>query len=81
MSLRGWLGRVRFPIVPMRLGLVAFLETGRVWHGENDESKTWHTSAGGGLLLQPLSAPITLHAVVGHSQESTLFYFGLGYPF
>jgi hypothetical protein len=80
VSLRGWLGRVRFPIVPMRLGLVAFLETGRVWHGV-DESKTWHTSAGGGLLLQPLAAPITLHAVVGHSKESTLFYFGLGYPF
>ena len=80
VSLRGWLGRVRFPIVPMRLGLVGFLETGRVWHGV-DESKTWHTSAGGGLLLQPLSAPITLHAVVGHSKESTLFYFGLGYPF
>jgi outer membrane translocation and assembly module TamA len=64
----------------MRLGLVGFVETGRVWHGE-DESNTWHTSAGGGLLLQPLSAPVTLHAVVGHSKESTLFYFGLGYPF
>jgi outer membrane translocation and assembly module TamA len=64
----------------MRLGLVAFVETGRVWHGD-DESKTWHTSAGGGLLLQPLSAPVTLNAVVGHSKESTLFYFGLGYPF
>jgi hypothetical protein len=79
-SLRAWLGRIRFPIVPMRLGLVGFVETGRVWHGE-DESNTWHTSAGGGLLLQPLSAPVTLHAVVGHSKESTLFYFGLGYPF
>lgn len=51
-----------------------------MWRGE-DESKTWHTSAGGGLLLQPLSAPVTLHAVVGHSKESSLFYFGLGYPF
>ena len=68
-------------LVLVTLGLVAFGETGRVWHGENDESKTWHNSAGGGLLLQPLAAPITLHAVVGHSKESTLFYFGLGYPF
>jgi hypothetical protein len=81
LSLRVWLARVNVPIVPMRLGLVAFGETGRVWHGDNDESKTWHNSAGGGLLLQPLAAPITLHAILGHSKESTLFYFGLGYPF
>ena len=80
VSLRGWLGRVRFPIVPMRLGLVAFGDVGRVWFGE-EVSDTWHASAGGGLLLQPLAAPVTLHAVVGHSKESTLFYFGFGYPF
>jgi hypothetical protein len=79
-SLRGWLGRLNTPIVPVRLGLVAFAETGRVWFGE-EVSDTWHNSAGGGLLLQPLAAPVTLHAVVGHSKESTLFYFGLGYPF
>jgi hypothetical protein len=51
-----------------------------VWHGV-DESKTWHTSAGGGLLLQPLAKPVTLHAVAAHSKEGTRFYFGFGYPF
>jgi hypothetical protein len=81
VSLRGWLGRVGFLVIPVRLGLVVFGDAGRVWHGENDESKTWHTSGGGGLLLQPLAAPITVHAVAAHSREGTRFYFGLGYPF
>jgi hypothetical protein len=80
VSLRAWLGSIPSPIVPVRVGLVGFAQTGRVWFGE-EVSDTWHNSVGGGLLLQPLAAPVTLHAVVGHSKESTLFYFGLGYPF
>ena len=64
----------------MRLGLVAFGDAGRVWL-EGEESDTWHTSLGGGLLMQPLSAPVTLHAVAANSKEGTRFYFGLGYPF
>jgi hypothetical protein len=80
LSLRGWLGRVRFPIVPMRLGLVAFGDVGRVWL-QGEDSDTWHTSLGGGLLLQPLGAPVTLHAVAADSNEGTRFYFGFGYPF
>ncbi len=80
VSARGWLGRLRIPIVPMRLGLVAFGDVGRVWL-EGEESDTWHTSLGGGLLMQPLSAPVTLHAVAANSKEGTRFYFGFGYPF
>lgn len=80
VSLRGWLGRVRFPVVPMRLGLVVFGDVGRVW-AKGEESDTWHTSLGGGLLLQPLGAPVTLHAVAADSREGTRFYFGFGYPF
>ena len=80
LSLRGWLGRVPIPLLPMRVGLVAFTDTGRVWL-ENEESDTWHTSYGGGILLQPVLAPVTLHVIAADSKEGTRFYFGLGYPF
>ncbi|MFN8092908.1 MAG: hypothetical protein U0599_11915 [Vicinamibacteria bacterium] len=80
LSLRGWLGRLPIPLLPTRFGLVAFVDTGRVWL-ENRDSTTWHTSYGGGLLAQPVLAPVTVHAIVGHSKEGNRFYFGLGYPF
>lgn len=79
-SLRAWLGRLPIPLLPARIGVVGFVDTGRVWL-ENEDSDTWHTSLGGGLLLQPVSAPITVHAVAANSKEGTRFYFGLGYPF
>jgi hypothetical protein len=79
-SLRLWLGRVLIPLLPARIGLVGFTDVGRVWL-ENEDSDTWHTSFGGGLLLQPVSVPVTLHAIAADSKEGTRFYFGLGYPF
>lgn len=80
VSLRGWLGRLPIPLLPTRVGLVAFTDTGRVWL-ENEDSDTWHTSYGGGLLLQPTLAPVTVHVIAADSKEGTRFYFGLGYPF
>jgi hypothetical protein len=80
LSLRGWLGHLPLPLIPVRIGLVAFADAGRVWL-VNEESDTWHTSLGGGILVQPLSAPVTLHVVAGHSTEGTRYYFGVGYPF
>ena len=80
LSLRGWLGRLPIPLLPSRLGLVGFVDTGRVWL-ENEDSDTWHTSYGGGILLQPVMAPVTVHVTAGHSDEGTRFWFGLGYPF
>jgi hypothetical protein len=80
LSLRGWLGHLPLPLIPVRVGLVAFGDAGRVWLA-GEESDTWHTSLGGGLLVQPLSAPVTVHVVAGHSNEGTRYHFGLGYPF
>ena len=56
------------------------MDSGRVWF-EGDTSHTWHTSAGGGALAQPLGLPLTFHALVGKSSEGMRFYFGAGYPF
>lgn len=77
---RGWLGHLPLPLLPTRVGLVAFADGGRVWL-DQEESNTWHASYGGGLLLQPVLAPITAHVLAAHSTEGTRFYFGLGYPF
>jgi hypothetical protein len=80
VSLRAWLFRLPIPILPTRIGVVGFVDTGRVWL-ENEDSSTWHTSPGGGLLFQPVMAPVTLHVTAAHSDEGTRYYFGLGYPF
>jgi hypothetical protein len=79
-SLRLWLGRLPIPLLPTRFGVVGFVDTGRVWL-VNESSDTWHTSLGGGLLLQPVLAPVTVHVIAANSKEGTRFYFGLGYPF
>jgi len=80
VSARGWLGHLPLPLLPTRIGLVAFFDVGRVWL-EHEDSNTWHKSYGGGLLLQPALAPLTAHVLAAHSVEGTRFYFGLGYPF
>ena len=79
-SLRGCLGRLPIPLLPTRFGVVGFVDTGRVWL-VNESSDTWHTSYGGGLLLQPVLAPVTVHVIAADSKEGTRFYFGLGLPF
>jgi hypothetical protein len=79
-ELRVWITNFMTPVVPLRLGAFGFAETGRVWY-EDEDSRTWHGSYGGGLLFQPLGAPITLHATVATGDEGTRFYFGSGYAF
>ncbi len=80
LSLRRWLGEVNRKVISLRLGLVAFGDVGRVWV-EGEDSKAWHSSLGGGLLVQPLGAPFTAHVIAANSTEGTRFYFGFGYPF
>ena len=66
--------------MPVRVGIFGLLESGRVWL-EGEDSNTWHTSYGGGLLFQPLGSPITVHATVATGDEGTHFRFGTGYAF
>ena len=80
LSLRRWLGEVDLKVISLHLGLVAFGDVGRVWV-EGEDSKAWHSSLGGGLLVQPLGAPFTAHVIAANSTEGTRVYFGFGYPF
>jgi len=77
-ELRLWAARVG--VLPVRLGLFGFYETGRVWlDGASDGE--WHRSYGGGLLMHLLSTPMVVRARLAFSKESTLFYFGSGFAF
>jgi len=69
-----------FPVVPLRVGVVGFVDNGRVWL-KGETSDTWHTSVGGGLLIQPVGIPMTLHGIIAHSKEGNRFSFAFGYPF
>ena len=79
-ELRFWFARTNTPVVPIRIGIFGLLESGRVWL-EGEDSNTWHTSYGGGLLFQPMGSPITVHATVATGDEGTRFRFGSGYGF
>ena len=79
-SLRGWLGTIGKSFIAVRVGLVGFGDIGRVWV-DGEDSSTWHPSLGGGLLLQPVGAPLLLHAIAANGKEGTRLLIGFGYPF
>ena len=79
-SLHTWLATIGNRIIPVRLGVVAFGDVGRVWL-EGERSGAWHSSLGGGLQLQPAGLPTVMSLLAAYSKEGTRFYFGLGYPF
>ncbi len=73
-------------ILPMRFGLVALADLGRVFLA-SESSKRWHTGAGGGLWVTILAAvpgfsvSTTLNALVVASDEGTGFYLSSGFGF
>jgi hypothetical protein len=79
-SLHAWLATIDNRIIPIRLGIVAIGDVGRVWL-EGESSRAWHSSLGGGLQLQPAGVPIVVTLLAAYSKEGTRFYFGLGNPF
>ena len=80
-ELRTYFGGPMFPSVfPVRFGLVGFVDAGRVWLSDED-SRRWHPSAGGGVLLKPVGTQIVLRAVLAHGSEGTLVYAGSGFRF
>ena len=67
-------------IFPVRFGVVGFFDIGRVWM-PGEDSRKWHPSGGGGVLLKAVGTPIVFRIVAAHSSESTLFYVGSGFRF
>jgi hypothetical protein len=79
-SLQTWLATIGNRVIPIRLGFLAFGDVGRVWL-EGESSGAWHSSFGGGLLLQPAGVPMVVNVLAAYSREGTRLYFGFGYPF
>jgi outer membrane protein assembly factor BamA len=58
------------------LGVVGFNDFGRVWL-PGEQSKKWHHGYGGGIYLIPFNS-LMISALVGFSEEDTLFNFSIG---
>ena len=59
-----------------KAGLFVFADDGRVWM-PSENSNTWHTSYGGGVILAPFYK-ILAKATIGISKETKLVQFSLG---
>ena len=70
-----WISDVRSHYYNGKLGLYALYDIGRVWLKE-EESKTWHTGYGLGLILSPFNK-ITVTIAYGISAEDTNLHFGV----
>ncbi len=72
-EIRVELGSIK-TIIYSRVGVFAFVETGRVFkNGEN--SDIWHLSSGGGVYLSFLDRALILATTVGFSSEYTNYHF------
>jgi outer membrane translocation and assembly module TamA len=67
-------------VLPLRWGLLAFGESGRVWY-EGESSKKWHTGYGGGVMVQLIGTPMAVGASIANGTEGIRFYFSGGYTF
>ena len=79
-ELRWWIGHRKKAVLPLRWGVTTFCESGRVWYAGED-SKTWHTGYGAGLLVQLIGTPMALGASLANGTEGVKFYFSGGYSF
>jgi len=79
-ELRFWMGHRKKAVLPLRWGLTAFVESGRVWY-DGEDSKKWHTGYGGGIITQLMGTPLALQGAIANGTEGVRFYFKGGYSF
>ena len=78
-ELRTSLTRLPNYILPFELGLILFVDNGRVWY-DDEESGRWHTGYGGGFTLSPTRSFIISITYDG-SVENDFVIMHLGYRF
>lgn len=78
-DLRLTLGNFRSSIIPFKYGIFGGYDYGRVWI-ENDSSRKWHQSAGGGLWINGVDA-LTAKAFYFHGSDGGRVAFGLLFGF
>lgn len=62
---------------PISIGVVGFLDNGRVW-ADDEISSTWHQGYGGGLWFNLLDLSV-MSATVAQGDDGLRFNFGLGF--
>jgi hemolysin activation/secretion protein len=69
-------------ILPARWGLLALVDTGRVWV-EGEDSDTWRAGYGGGLWVRLLTINMTFYGAIvkGQGEERVKVYAGYGFAF
>lgn len=73
------MGALKNPFTPLKYGLFAGFDYGRVWF-PGERSKVWHTSYGGGVWLTLINNITTKYSWFG-SKDSFRFMFELGLGF
>lgn len=64
-------------LFPGTFGLIGFHDIGRVWM-PGEESSKWHNGYGGGIYIVPADV-VLIRAMLGHSKETTQFYFNFAF--
>ncbi len=78
-DLRLDMGNLKNPLMPVKYGLFAGVDYGRVWYPGEDSNK-WHLSYGGGAWFILLNKIITKYSLFG-SSDTVRFMFELGFGF
>lgn len=73
------MGKLKNPFTPLKYGVFAGFDYGRVWF-PGEQSKRWHTSYGGGIWLTLINKITTKYSCFG-STDSFRFMFELGLGF
>jgi hypothetical protein len=80
-ELRYQLFRTLTSIVPIKVGVKAFYDYGRVFSDEPKEGAGWRDGYGFGFYMVPLTESLTLSLTFGFSDEETVYpVFSLGTP-
>jgi len=68
-------------IFPIKAGVKAFFDAGRVYSGDPNESNKWHTGYGGGIYIVPFTEAFIISISVGFSDEESFYpIIGIGTP-
>lgn len=78
-DVRTTFGNVKL-LINGKLGFHIFGSAGRVF-AENEESKKWHSSHGGGFWISYLNRALTIVTTLAHSAEANQFYVSFAFGF
>ncbi len=79
VEIRSQLTQIPF-IVPLRSGISAFAETGRVFFA-GEHSNRWHNTIGGGVWISFIKPEYTANLTLAHSEDKIAFYATMGFMF